>query len=54
MVYNYYGDYMYFLFDSIYNYTSLDYLNFYNKLCYDDKCKYNSLIKDNDKKLTLR
>ena len=53
MVYNYYGDYMYFLFDSIYNYTSLDYLNFYNKLCYDDKCKYNSLIKDNDKKLYL-
>ena len=53
IVYNCYGGNMYYAFDNVNNYSSNDYLDFYNKLKTCDKKKCNSLKYDNDKKLFL-
>ena len=53
MLYNYFGDFMYLLYGSIHNYSCDEYKNFYQKLSFNDKNRYQLILRDNDKKLFL-
>ena len=53
MLYNNLGDFMFFIYDNINNYTDNDYQDMLNSLNVDDKKKITEIIRISDKKLSI-